>query len=315
MGGPASLTAFAAALAPAAVLSIWLWVVDRGRTTSELLGQSLTLGALMAPAVLLPAWIFDWTVGEAASSFGHGQLGPYLIGAAINAPLLEEAGRLCIVVFVLARHEDFRPDRFVAVAGWVSLGFAGVENTAYLVLEQEWGVLAMLRATTTVPTHLVLGLAMGAFLAAHARTGRRSLLLSAYGVPAGLHSVYNATAILTAHREEIISGIGFLAVLLVLGAVATKSVGTIGPADDGSDSRRRDRVVAYALGWSLMLGGVLTVGASILVWVWEADPFGRGLVFLSAPAVLPVALGITAVRSARRIANLSPRGRCADNVG
>jgi RsiW-degrading membrane proteinase PrsW (M82 family) len=239
MGGPASLTAFAAALAPAAILSIWLWVVDRGRVTSELVGQSLTLGALMAPAVLLPAWILDWTVGEAASSLAHGQFGSDLFGAAINAPLFEEAGRLCIVVFVLARHEDFRPDGFMAVAGWASLGFAGVENAAYLVFDKEWGVLAIVRATTSVPAHLVLGLAMGAFLAAHARTGRLALLLLAYGVPAGLHSLYNVAAIPKAYREETVAGFGFLAVLVVLAAIATWSLRGIGSTDGGSFPSRR----------------------------------------------------------------------------
>jgi len=143
-----------------------------------------------------------------------------LIAAVFIAPLVEEPAKfLCVRWTVYHRPEFNEPMDGMVYAAAAALGFASVENIAYVLTEWYYGgafsgTLVLLgRAILSVPAHALFssfwGLALGWSKGeGHARqVARVGLGLLAAMV---LHGVYNWLS-----DEHVLGGLGFLAVVAV----------------------------------------------------------------------------------------------------
>ena len=112
--------------------------------------------------------------------------------AFLSAALLEEFFKWFILMFAIYQHVAFdEPYDGIVYGAAVSLGFATMENTLYLLAN---GVEhALTRAILPVSSHALFGVIMGFYLGkAKFTSGKRKyFLLAAFVVPFFLHGVYD----------------------------------------------------------------------------------------------------------------------------
>ncbi|MGF9756938.1 PrsW family glutamic-type intramembrane protease [Microvirga sp. 0TCS3.31] len=126
----------------------------------------------------------------------------------LSAALPEEAAKLAILLTIVYRYEDVhRPIDYVLAAGWVGLGFAGLENIFYVFGEltnenMRWLAVSTARAATAVPSHTITGVLMGLLLARTLDdTANRALWIAgAFVLPFLLHGLYDV-CVLSLRRE------------------------------------------------------------------------------------------------------------------
>lgn len=161
------------AILPAAVLTAFLVSHYRKRIGLRLILRTLVLGVMSGMLVLAAGpiihWVSDWpTPGYefALSQAFLGAAGP------------EELVKFLLLYFIVREHKDCDSggDMFCA-AMLIGLGFAGLENTIYLLRapENEWLDLGTMRGVLAIPAHMVFGAVMGLF-AARAYRGQRPAL-------------------------------------------------------------------------------------------------------------------------------------------
>lgn len=198
------------ALGPAFILVHLLWLRDRFREPLGNVALYLLLGALsVVPAVLLelvlvPLWpaLLGGFAGTAVTAF-------------LGVALVEEG---CKLGFLRLRargdkHLD-EPFDWVVYAVSVSLGFAAVENVAYVY--QHGADVGWLRAFTAVPGHALFGTLMGARLAERLGGARRGAAgFAALVEPVLWHGAYDAPLLLAEQGLH-----GGLAVVLWLATMA-----------------------------------------------------------------------------------------------
>ncbi|MGO4523747.1 PrsW family glutamic-type intramembrane protease [Microvirga sp. 2MCAF35] len=121
----------------------------------------------------------------------------------LAAALPEEAAKLAVLVTIVYRHEDIRsPLDYILAAGWVGLGFAGLENIFYVFDELtdkdgRWLSVAFARAATAIPSHTISGVLMGCLLARSVdeRARKTWWVAAALVVPFLLHGLYDICAL------------------------------------------------------------------------------------------------------------------------
>jgi RsiW-degrading membrane proteinase PrsW (M82 family) len=180
-------------------------VKARAAWGDPIIWESFCTGGFCAVVVLLPELLLKQTVGTSAMTPLHGAATDALLLAAIP----EELTKLGGLLYVITRNgqRTFRYDMIVLSLA-TALGFAAIENLAYLIKPGEWPVLALGRALTAVPFHGIIGLAMGALLTAAERhqRERNAWLAAAIGVPILLHTGYDFPVLLVA-RNHALSGV------------------------------------------------------------------------------------------------------------
>jgi RsiW-degrading membrane proteinase PrsW (M82 family) len=188
----------AAAIAPALML-LWLVVTADSRPEPpRVIWICVLLGALSTlPAALIEIWL-EKHIPIVANSW----VGAYA-RALLFAGLPEELLKVSIIAAVARRARDFdEPMDGVVYGTAVGLGFAALENIAYVAGNAHWAAVAVVRGILSVPFHGALGAIAGAYLA-RARFGgalggqitdrrrRQRLLLSAWLIPIALHTLYD----------------------------------------------------------------------------------------------------------------------------
>ena len=110
--------------------------------------------------------------------------------AGIPEEVVKFAALLLITTLTL---EGKRLQDVLLLAVGVGMGFAGLENMLYLGHARAWGVVAVIRSVSAVPTHGILGLTMGALLIATVLNEGNKLLGLALTllVPVLLHGAYD----------------------------------------------------------------------------------------------------------------------------
>lgn len=164
------------ALIPAIVLCIYIYIKDR--VEKEPIGLLLLLfaagGVAYLPAVickefgikLIDSLFADqMIVGLTGIEGFTSTVSQALHGAGcafIATALFEEIVKWVVLILLTSRNKNFS-HLFdgVIYSVFVSLGFAAVENVRYAVMD-GWGTF-VLRAVTSVPSHLVFGVIMGFF--------------------------------------------------------------------------------------------------------------------------------------------------------
>lgn len=188
MGVLLKLVIIAFAIFPAAVLTAFLVSHYRQRMGPRLIVRTLSLGVISGMLVLAAAPIIRWSTGFAAPGVESA-----LTSAFIGAAGPEELAKFLLLYFIVQEHKDCDSggDLFCA-AMLIGLGFAGLENSLYLLRSNDWLTLGTMRGVLSIPAHMVFGGVMGLF-AARAYRGQNPALNWALAliVPVLGHGLYD----------------------------------------------------------------------------------------------------------------------------
>jgi RsiW-degrading membrane proteinase PrsW (M82 family) len=137
--------------------------------------------------------------------------------AFVVAAFTEEVFKFTAVMILFWNNRAFN-EKFdgIVYAGFISLGFAGIENVLY-VLEGGTQV-GLLRAFTAVPAHALFGIIMGyrVGLAKFYPKEKWHHLLFALAIPVLLHGVYDFI-LMSGHPAFLLVFIPFLVFLWIFG--------------------------------------------------------------------------------------------------
>ncbi len=302
MGVVIKLVIIAFAIFPAAVLTVFLVSHYRRRMGWRLIVRTLSLGVISGMLVLAAVPIIRWVAGFAAPGVEAA-----LTSAFIGAAVPEELAKFLLLYFVVREHKDCDSggDLFCA-AMLLGLGFAGLENSLYLLRSPDWLSLGTMRGVLSVPAHMVFGAVMGLF-AARAYRGRMPALnwTLALIVPILGHGFYDfplmmwneLTYVPFANPTQVWREMFWflMAVLVVSGAASflicrRELVEIFGQDSEDADIHLPARWAIRpwrSIGTLFVLGGA-TVGL-VGLWLVQSDEY-RGA-FLLAPSVFPHAFG------------------------
>jgi len=182
------------ALLPAILLWLYIWKKDPQPEPTSWLVKAVVWGmAICVPVAVIETLIENAVFGEEPTT---------LIGTTIQAFIvaaLPEEGFKLLVLWLVLRKNPFFDEHFdgIVYAVCVGLGFAAIENIAYVVSEEEnWLGVAISRALLAVPGHYAFGVLMGYYYSVYhfvdrsPRTAACVLL-----VPVLAHGVYDAIAL------------------------------------------------------------------------------------------------------------------------
>lgn len=193
-----SMILLLAAIAPSAALMYYFYMKDKyEKEPRHLLVKAFLLGAISVIPILIVEMrlnIFD---------IGDKRLIAVSYTAFIVAGLVEEAFKFLMFYLLIWRNNEF--DEMydgIVYSVFISLGFATVENIAY-VLSTGFSV-ALLRSITAVPAHALFGVTMGYYLGIGKfvrQPYKTKYFLMGLFVPVLLHGIYDF--ILLSHRYYI----------------------------------------------------------------------------------------------------------------
>ncbi len=187
------LILLAAALLPAIFLWYYIWKQDPQPEPTGWLVKAALYGAGICIPVALVETLIDNAIfgGEPTTLFGT------TVQAFFVAALPEESFKL-LALWLVLRKNPFFDEHFdgIVYAVCVGLGFAAIENVAYVISEEEnWLGVAIARAMLAVPGHYAFAVLMGYYYSLYhfvdrsPRTAACILL-----VPVLAHGVYDAIA-------------------------------------------------------------------------------------------------------------------------
>ncbi len=147
-----------AALAPIGALLFIFYKIDRyNKEPARLLGKLFFFGALIAiPVIAVESFLGYLNVFTLTGSDLQ-----YVYTAFIVAALTEELFKWLVLRRFAYRHKAY--DEYldgIIYAVFVSLGFAAFENVGYVFSNNDMNV-ALMRALTALPGHMLFGVAMG----------------------------------------------------------------------------------------------------------------------------------------------------------
>ncbi len=179
-----------AAVAPGLLVLTYAVIKTRSSWNSEALWTAFFLGGLGTIAALPLEAAVHWLT-DFGSLIGAVKAG---VLAIVAAGLCEEGVKYFILVTAAEAHVDARRRQdLIALSVAVSLGFATVENFAFIAIPDNWHWVATARALSAVPGHGIAGLAMGALLTAARLAVVRRVVWSAIAliIPIVLHAAYD----------------------------------------------------------------------------------------------------------------------------
>jgi RsiW-degrading membrane proteinase PrsW (M82 family) len=179
---------FAAAVLPCLVL-LW-FIIRRDRYEREpfrILLATFVLGALsIIPAVLLELFLSS-ILPEPANPFSD--IAGLILHNFVVIAAVEESCKLVATLHAYRSREFNEPMDGIVYATTASMGFASVENVLY-VLSGGW-LVALFRASLSVPGHAFFGATMGYYLGRSKFDPKARLRILALAVPIVLHTIYD----------------------------------------------------------------------------------------------------------------------------
>jgi RsiW-degrading membrane proteinase PrsW (M82 family) len=216
------------AIVPICLILVWTWRRDRLPEPPRVVLMTLLLGALATIPILFAEIAI-------ASMLGLPSEPTTLLGAiAISflvAALVEESFKFLVLTRYAATHSSFdEPYDGIVYGVAASLGFACVENVAYVLRAQESGferglLVAVARAVLAVPLHTSCGAIMGVCIGIARFKGgaaRSRWMLAGFAAAIVVHGVYDtfAFAAPVAAQQDTPA----LGVIAVLGVITTTIV-------------------------------------------------------------------------------------------
>ena len=186
------LIALAVALLPAIILWIYIFKKDAKPEPKGQIWKAILLGAAtVIPIVWMETCVSNFLFGEGgqATSFISHCADAFLVAA-----IPEEAFKL-LALWIVLRKNPYFDEHFDAIvySVCVGLGFATVENIGYVVLDDNWASVGLMRAIFSVPGHYAFAVLMGYYYAQY-HFVKRSFLnwICILAVPVLAHGVYDA---------------------------------------------------------------------------------------------------------------------------
>lgn len=180
------------ALLPVVVLTIYIYVKDKYEKEPLWMLAKAFLGGFLAVALVIPLERF-----LSAFAFG-GPVEQGLYSGFVVAGFSEELFKLLVIMLFIWRSKHFN-EYFdgIVYATYVSLGFACLENVAYVFQANsfEVGMLtAVTRALLSVPAHFLFAVVMGYYLskAKFDAANRLLHLMKALAYPILLHGTFDS---------------------------------------------------------------------------------------------------------------------------
>lgn len=196
---------------PALLLFLYIWKKDpQKEPTSKILKAVLCGMGICVPVAFLE-------LGIEAVLFPNDE--PItLLGTTVRAffvaALPEESFKLLALWWILHKNPYF-DEHFdgIVYAVCIGLGFAAIENIAYLLGTENWVSVAITRSLLAVPGHYAFAILMGYYYSVyhfvdHSRKTAICILL----IPVVMHGVYDALA-LSGVANPYIGGISFLVLI------------------------------------------------------------------------------------------------------
>lgn len=188
------LILLSAALLPAIFLWYYIWKQDPQPEPTNWLVKAALYGA----GICIPVAIVEALIDNAIFGGEPTTLSGTTIQAFFVAALPEESFKL-LALWLILRKNPFFDEHFdgIVYAVCIGLGFAAIENVAYVVSEEEnWLGVAIARALLAVPGHYAFAVLMGYYYSLYHFVDRSSrtaacILL----VPVLAHGVYDAIAL------------------------------------------------------------------------------------------------------------------------
>lgn len=147
------------ALLPAILLLAFIYWKDKKKEPISWLAKAFGLGiAIAIPVVYVETMVENllFEGGEPTALLGG------VLEAFFKASLPEEAAKLFVLWLVLRKNPYF-DEHFdgIVYAVFVGLGFASIENVAYVVGKEDWLGIGLGRACFSVPGHYAYAVIMG----------------------------------------------------------------------------------------------------------------------------------------------------------
>lgn len=183
-----------AALLPAILLWLYVWKKDPQPEPKMKLVTAVLLGIV----ICIPVGFLEMGIshlmfgadGEPTSFAGTTAI------AFLEAALPEEVFKLLALWLVLRKNSHF--DEYydgIVYAVCVGLGFAAIENVFYLYGEEEWVLVAIVRALLAVPGHYIFAILMGYYYSIyHFKDRSLKNAICILLVPILAHGAYDAIA-------------------------------------------------------------------------------------------------------------------------
>lgn len=179
-----------AALAPVIVVLVWIYIKDKYEKESKrILAGTFALGGILSIVITTILYLVSDAI---LPHLDTKSIIAQFIKAFFVVALIEEFSKYVIVRYYSQRKHYFNePYDGIIYCVMVSMGFAAVENIAY-VIQGGLGV-ALIRAFTAVPAHATFAILMGYFMgkAKFAPEQRKSLNIKGLALAVLFHGTYD----------------------------------------------------------------------------------------------------------------------------
>jgi RsiW-degrading membrane proteinase PrsW (M82 family) len=291
------------AIVPSLVLLQYGIAKARARWGDRNIWEAFFSGGMATILVILPEMLLKKAFPVDVMSPVHGAVTQAFVIAAIP----EEIAKLAAIIYVVKRYGD-GDDRhdLITTSFAVALGFAAIENLAYLLAPGEWPLVAASRAVLAVPMHGLNGLAMGSFLTMaqlHPRQ-RRIWLTTALVVPMLLHAGYDFPLMLVTRNQAffgvlpawfLMVVLSTICVLCLCNKVRAFAERVYSPLNGASNPR--------------LSGVMLLLLVPILASITLVGAGSFGIVGAAAFTVLPAILGIDLLCTSSNISRATTANR------
>lgn len=176
-----------AALLPALLLILYIRNMDRMKPEPvKMLVKGFFYGCLSAFVSLFATMFSEETpVTDIADA---------VITSFFDAAIPEECAKL-LMLWLLVRKNKYFDEKIdgIVYSACVGMGFAGLENIFYLVSEDDWITIGILRAFSAIPGHFFYAVLMGFYFSKYWFGGRKKFWLAcSLIVPIIAHGIYDA---------------------------------------------------------------------------------------------------------------------------
>ena len=198
-----------AALLPAIFLGFYIWRQDAQPEPARWLIRAFLAGVTLCVPV---AFVEQYVSGLLFANGSPTTLLGTTVEAFFVAAIPEESAKL-LALWLILRKNPYFDERFdgIVYAVFVGLGFAAIENVAYVLQSGEgWATVAIMRALLAVPGHYAF---MGYYYTMYHFVERTPLnAVKILLVPVLAHGVYDAIA-MSGSVDPVAGGISFVVLI------------------------------------------------------------------------------------------------------
>lgn len=216
---------FFAATVPPLVILVYFLAAAKIRVDADKVWESFGFGACAAFPVIVVALIYEKTFGY-GNGFFENSLNHAFLGAAVPEEIFKFIALLSLIGSQL---HTLKPSQIFVFSIAVACGFSCLENIFYIVDNDNWHFVALLRSISAVPGHAFMGALMGFLVMKTGKGQYRGIYWAlALILPILLHGLYDFPLFAIQNFGEVTNGpssdIAWMFVLLFILVVITVGV-------------------------------------------------------------------------------------------